>query len=61
MLARILTILAFSLVLIVAPAEAAAQSASTQVPEGSSVTLFALGLAGILLGRRLAARRDRKD
>jgi hypothetical protein len=52
MATRILLVLAFSLVLIAAPASAATGSA--QVPEGSSVTLFALGLAGLLLGRRFS-------
>ena len=62
MVARLLAIVALALVLIAAPASAAAQAAaSTQVPEGNSVTLFALGLAGVLLGRRLAMRRNRKD
>ncbi|MXO58200.1 hypothetical protein GRI89_01395 [Altererythrobacter salegens] len=32
-----------------------------QVPEGSQVTLFALGLAGVLIGRRLAIRDPGQD
>lgn len=57
MVTRFLVILALSLVLLAAPASAA--TASTQVPEGSSVTLFALGLAGLLLGRRFSmAKKD---
>jgi hypothetical protein len=28
----------------------------TQVPEGSQLTLFALGLLGVIVGRRLAMR-----
>ncbi len=58
MVARLLLVLAASLVLAVAPAEA---SSGTQVPEGSSVTLFALGLAGLMIGRRIAAKRRRGD
>jgi len=54
MLTRILLILALSLVIVNAPAAAAG---SAQVPEGSSMTLFALGLAGVMIGRRFARRR----
>ncbi len=32
---------------------------ATAVPEGSHLTLFALGLAGVLIGRRASARRKR--
>lgn len=52
MVARILLTLALSLVLFAAPAGAA--SVGTQVPEASSLTLFALGLAGLLIGRRFS-------
>lgn len=54
MLARILLALSFSLVLLAAPANAAS---GAQVAEGSSLTLFALGLAGLILGRRFAIRK----
>ena len=30
---------------------------ATQIPEGSNLTLMALGLAGVILGRRLAMHR----
>ena len=39
---------------------AAAQSAA-QVSEASNLTLFALGVAGVLLGRRLSMRRKDDD
>jgi hypothetical protein len=31
----------------------------TQVPEGSQATLFALGLVGVIVGRRASMRRNR--
>ena len=59
MVARFLLILASAMVLCAAPVEAAD---SAQVPEGSSMTLFALGLAGVLLGRRLSrGKSDKSD
>jgi hypothetical protein len=58
MVARLLFVFALALVMIAAPAQAAD---SAQVPEGSSVTLFALGLAGVLLGRRLSRRKSDKS
>jgi hypothetical protein len=61
MVTRFLVILALGLVLLAAPASA--NTGSAQVPEGSSVTLFALGLAGLLLGRRfsMGKKRDSDD
>ena len=32
---------------------------STAVPEGSHLTLFALGLLGVIVGRRASTRRKR--
>ena len=46
--------------LLAAPAAALAGD-STQVPEGSHLTLFALGLLGVIVGRRLAMRRPGED
>lgn len=48
-------LIAASLALLPMPTLAA--SASTQVPEGSQLTLFALGLLGVIVGRRFAMRR----
>ena len=42
------------------PTAALAQG-STQVPEGSNLTLFTLGLIGVIVGRRLAMRRPGED
>ncbi len=55
MVARILLICALSLVIVNAPAAA---SDGVQVPEASSFTLFALGLAGILIGRLIASKKQ---
>ena len=57
-MARLLIVLALAMVMFVAPAQAAD---SAQVPEGSSVTLFAIGLAGVILGRRLSRRKSDKS
>ena len=43
------------LALIASPAMAAG---TAQVPEGSSVTLFALGVIGVIIGRRLSMRKS---
>jgi len=32
-----------------------------QVPEGSQLTLFALGLLGVIIGRRASVRKPGKD
>ena len=58
MRSRILVIL---LVAIIA-AQPALANAGVQIPEASSMTLFALGVLGVIVGRRLAERdRDSED
>lgn len=52
MVARLL----IALCLLVTPAAALAE-AGAQVPEGSQFTLFALGVLGVLVGRRLSTRK----
>lgn len=48
-----------ALLLILIPAGAAlAQGTSTAIPEPSDITLFAIGLAGLIIGRRVARRKD---
>lgn len=49
--------LPFALLVIAAPAEAA----GTPLPEPSNLALFGLGLAGLVIGRRMAARRKTPD
>lgn len=36
-------------------------AATAQVSEGSSLTLFALGVLGVMIGRRLAIRKSDGD
>jgi hypothetical protein len=58
MVVRFLIVLASAFVIFAAPVAAAD---SAQVPEGSSVTLFALGLAGVMVGRRLSRGKPGKS
>lgn len=59
MVTRLPFVFALAFVMFAAPAQAAD---SAQVPEASSVTLFALGLAGVMLGRRLSRHKvDKSD
>lgn len=52
---------AFAIMLLFAAAPAAANG-SAQIPEASSLTLFALGALGVIIGRRLSMRKsDRED
>lgn len=48
-------------ILFLTVASPAVAQAGTQIPEASSLTLFALGVAGVLLGRRLAQKRSDRD
>jgi ABC-type uncharacterized transport system permease subunit len=48
-----------ALFLMFAPAGAAlAQTAGTAIPEPSDLAIFAIGLAGLIIGRRVARRKD---
>ena len=55
MVARILV--AFAAVQMASPAFA--DGGGAQLPEGSNLTLFALGIAGVLIGRRASMGRKR--
>ncbi len=46
------------LLLLAAPAHAAG---GTPLPEPSNLALFGLGLAGLVIGRRMAAKRKTPD
>jgi len=46
--------------MLISAAPAAAQGIA-QVPEASSLTLFGLGVAGVLIGRRLSMRGKDRD
>ena len=51
-------LIALTLLLSSAPAWA---SDGTAVPEGSQVTLFALGVLGVIIGRRASMRGRKRD
>lgn len=53
------TFAALTLALTASPALANGEGA--QVPEASAITLFALGVLGIIVGRRGSMRRKDKD
>ena len=55
-----LIIPAILVLLMAAPASANA-AGGVQIPEASSVLLFALGVAGVLIGRSVSARRRKDD
>lgn len=46
---------------LLASAAPAAAKAATQVPEASNLMLLALGVAGVLIGRRLSMRGKDQD
>lgn len=46
------------LLILAAPA---AGSGTAQIPEASSMTLFALGAIGVIIGRRLSMRKSDRD
>jgi hypothetical protein len=52
--------LLFGLTLLATPVAAFA-AGSVPVPEGSQATLFALGLLGVIIGRRASMRRPDSD
>jgi hypothetical protein len=52
--------LAIGLSLLVTPAAAFANG-GVPIPEGSQVTLFALGLLGVIVGRRASMRKPGDD
>jgi hypothetical protein len=56
-LARPLAVLAFA----VAASPALAGEVGAQVPEASAVTLFALGVLGVLVGRQASKRSKDQD
>jgi len=60
MLVRLLLLLPLAMLLTAGPAWA---NDGTAVPEGSHLTLFALGLLGVIIGRRasISAQRRRQD
>ena len=48
-------------IMLLAAASPAIAQAGTPIPEASHLTLFALGVAGVLLGRKLAQKRSDGD
>lgn len=52
--------LSITAALLLGASPAMAQSAA-QIPEASGLTLFALGVAGVIIGRRLSMRKSDED
>ena len=47
--------------LVLIAASPAAAQGFAQIPEANSITLFALGVLGVIVGRRLSTRRSDRD
>ena len=57
MVTRIIVVM----LIVVIAAQPALANAGVQIPEASSMTLFALGVLGVIVGRRLAERDKDAD
>jgi hypothetical protein len=50
-----------AVLVLLASATAAHAQAGTALPDPSGLTLFALGVAGVIVGRNIAARKKDED
>lgn len=53
--------LASAFVLLAASATPALANPAVTLPDPSGITLFSLGVAGVIAGRRIASRRNKDD